>query len=899
MPAFGVKTSLLQTKLYPPPLTEDYVPRRLLHTRLEQITQRPLTLVSAPAGYGKSTLLSAWLEHIDCCGAWLTLDEYDNDLGSFEAYLLASIRTLLPSFGDELLAMLDGANLPSIRAYVQMLCAELDQLQSDIMLILDDYGMISNHEVHKLLTVLLQHPHPNFHLVLVTRHDPPLPLSDWRARNCMVEIRSPELRFSLAETASFLHLALAGQLNDELIAALNQKTEGWPAALRLAALSFSRIEEFQDQIDKLGGSNLYIAEYLVSQVLTRLPLETQSFLLQSSILNRFSAPLCQAVIHGENAHTVDQVILRDLEAANIFTIPLDNSGEWFRYHQLFQQFLQLRLAEEYAAADVAALHKRASTWFAKNGYMEEALQHALKTGNIETAVQLVAANRQKLMNQERYQRLSRWLNTFPQDVIDGSPDLLLLQARFAQIQRHDMAELGQIVDKVDALVRRLDLEPRQAHRYLAENEALRSAKHYFALDAERAWRSCQSALATLPTQWYALRSYCWLYGAVALQMMGDLSAAQEWIKDGRREDLTVTEGPEARNVAAEGFVCWMAADLTGLQHAGEFMLNVSAGSSRWQSQGWAHYFLACVHYQRHDLDSAMHHAQQTFAKRYVNHARANVFSAFIMALIEQVSGKPEKAGEMLALASDYAVEIRSPSFLLVVQAFQAELAVLQGRARELIPWAEQACAQIQLTAMPFFYNPQLTAPKVLLAAGTSRGHRQAAVCLQQLHNFAESTHNDRVLIEVLALEAILYAAQNDEEAAFAALERSLSLAQPGGFIRLYIDLGPKIANLLRSMQSRLIYAEYIASILKAYSDATPNDPQPETPWQLIDPLTDREVEILDLLAKRYTNKEIAAELIISPATVKRHTINIYQKLDVHKRREAVNVARALGLVPRP
>ena len=292
-------------------------------------------------------------------------------------------------------------------------------------------------------------------------------------------------------------------------------------------------------------------------------------------------------------------------------------------------------------------------------------------------------------------------------------------------------------------------------------------------------------------------------------------------------------------------------------------------------------------------------ARQTFDQRYVNHASANVFSAFIMALIQQAKGKPDEANEMLALASDFAVEIRSPALTLVVQSFQAELAVLQGRAYELNQWAEQACTHMQLSALPFFYAPQMTIPKVLLAAGTQDGRVHAAVCLQRLHEFAESTHNDRVLIEVLALEALLHAAQDDEEAAFMALEQSLAVAQPGGFIRLYVDLGPKIANLLRSMKKRGSYPEYISSILNAFPDAAPAGPQPSTPWQLIEPLTDREEEILDLLSKRYTNKEIAAELYISSATVKRHTINIYQKLGVHKRREAVSTGKALGLVPLP
>ena len=544
MSATSVKTSLLQTKLYRPPVTEDYVPRLRLCAWLEQIVQRPLTLISAPAGYGKTTLLSACLDKSDIQGAWLSLDENDNDLATFVIYFLAAIQGLHPTFGKEMLSMVEGANLPTSRFLAGMFCNEFDKLDEEIVLVLDDYGLINKEEVHQFLSELLHHPHPHFHLVLLTRHDPPLPLSDWRARHQIVEIRSPELRFTLAEATSFLRQAADPQLDDETIAALNMKTEGWAAGLRLAALSFSSSEEFQGHIDELSGSNMYVMDYLLSQVLARLPAETQSFLIQTSILDRLSAPLCQAVIATENRAAAVQTMLQELETANIFIVPLDELRHWFRYHHLFQQFLQMRLNHDYSTAVIAALHERAGAWYTEHGYIERALHHTLAAGDMETAVQLVAANRQELMNQEQYHRLSRWLQLFPQHVIEGSPDMLLLQARFAQIQRQDMNELSQIVDKVDALVNSLHLEPQKAACYLAENGALRSAQQYYALDPQCSLKSCQNALEILPQAWYALRSYCWIYGAVALQMMGDLSGAYEWINLGRREDMTVRDEPQ-------------------------------------------------------------------------------------------------------------------------------------------------------------------------------------------------------------------------------------------------------------------------------------------------------------------------------------------------------------------
>ena len=754
MSAVGNPLPVLQTKLYRPRITLDYVRRSRLNDRLKQIERYPLTLVSAPAGYGKSVLLSAWLEQCDCPGAWLSLDENDNDLGSFVSYFLAALRSAIPLFGDGLLDLLDSTSLPPTRTFVEMLFAELNRLDEDIVLMIDDYGVITNDAVHAFISELMRHPHPNLHLVLSTRYAPPLPLNEWRANSQLVEVQNVELRFSLEETRSFLQRAIDAPLDEKTVAALHEKTEGWAAGLRLAALSFSRVEEFQGKIDRLSGSNIYIRDYLISQVLVHLPAEKQLFLLQTSILDRFCASLCQAVIMLDSPLLDAQATLQELEATNVFTIPLDDSGHWFRYHHLFDEFLQMRLHEGYSNEVVAALHVRASAWFAEHGFIEEALKHALTAGEMEAAIQIVAANRQELMNEEHFQRLWRWLQQFPQHSIEESPDLLLIQARSAQIQRFDMAEVIRIADKVDVLVNALPLEPQRAERMLAETGALRSASHYFALDPQAALAYCRNGLEIMPRQWYALRSYCWIYGAAALQMMGDLSGAYDWIQKGRCEDVEVSGGPQARNAIAEGFVSWMAADLASLQRVGEFALRVST-DSRWHSLGWAHYFLACVHYHRNDLDSALYHAKKTFDRRYVNHALANVYSAFIMAMIQQARGEPEAALETVSLAADYANEIRSTPFILMVQSFQAELAVLQGRARELMQWEEQSCLSVRLSAMPFFYAPPLTIPKVLLAIGTPGSLVKAADCLQRLHAFAESTHNTRVLIEVLALEAML------------------------------------------------------------------------------------------------------------------------------------------------
>jgi len=344
-------------------------------------------------------------------------------------------------------------------------------------------------------------------------------------------------------------------------------------------------------------------------------------------------------------------------------------------------------------------------------------------------------------------------------------------------------------------------------------------------------------------------------------------------------------------------VYWMAANLTAVQNTGEFILENTKGS-HWETRGWGNHYLSSVYYQRNELDKAQHHAQQTFNNRYY-YPTANVDSAFILIMILQAKGEPEEAREMLKTALDFATELRSMPYSFLAQTFQVELAVLQGQAHEHIQWAEQAYKQLQLVPMYSFYTPQLTIAKVLVAVGTPEYHRLAADCLRQLHEYSESTHHTRVLIEVLALEALVHVAEHDEEAALTVLEESLKLARPGGFIRLYVDLGPDMVDLLQRLQNRSPNVAYIESILLAFVEESQLVSQSNGNEQLIEPLTPRELEILGYLEKRFDNAEIAAELVIAPATVKRHTINIYQKLNVHDRREAVETARNLGILPLP
>ena len=371
---------LLRTKLHRPRVTADLVHRPRLKERLNSSLDRPLTLVAAPAGFGKSTLLSAWLETLDRPHAWLSLDESDNDLGVFLAYFLAAMRTIFPGALSETRAFVSGINLPSVPVIAGSLSNELDGLERDFILVLDDYHTIREQSIHELLSILLQHPPRGLRLVITTRQDPPLPLGMLRARNQVAEIRGQELRFSVPEVAAFIERTLGTSLAAEAVAVLAEKTEGWAAGLRLAMLTLRHSGDVDSHLAGLHAENRHVIDYLMREVLSHVPPAIENFLLKTSILDQMSASLCEVVIGPEDPDCQPQAYLAWLEQAGMFTVALDTRDQWYRYHHLFQGLLRDRLEAQHSAEAIATLHARASAWYGRQGLIEAALQHALAGG---------------------------------------------------------------------------------------------------------------------------------------------------------------------------------------------------------------------------------------------------------------------------------------------------------------------------------------------------------------------------------------------------------------------------------------------------------------------------------------------------------------------------------------
>jgi LuxR family maltose regulon positive regulatory protein len=887
----SITRSLISTKLQRPRVGRDLVQRPRL---LEQLAApAALTLVIAPAGYGKTTLLSAWLATCALPSAWLSLDAQDSDLITFSTYLVAAVQTLFPEAGAETVELLHGVTRPPLAAITRSLLNAVESIEQEFILVLDDYHVIHDNAVHELITELVRYSPHNLYLVVAARFDPPLPLSSFRASGHFTELRAANLRFTVEEAASLLRDSMRLPIDDQAVAILRTRTEGWAVGLRLAALHYRHTGQLNAQGLDQNSSSRYVMNYLAAEVLSQLPPAIQDFLLKTSILDRLCGPLCEAITGVADSERSGHATLEWLQQDDLFLTPLGDERDWFRCHPLFQEFLLQQLAQQCDPTEIGALHVKASAWFAQNGYAEEALQHALAAGDTAAAVQIVARQRRELMNREEWLRLERWVQLFPREVIDREPELLLSEACYLRF-RQQLTYLPPLLDRVETLLSQLPLSAAVIDRMQGEVETWRSMVHYFSGNSTHSITAARRALGVLPASWWLLRAQARLFLSGCYLMTGELGSAYANLYDSGEPDHGVAF--RKRLLISACFIHWLAADLSSLALAATQILAESDRAGlQVETSSWAHYHLGLVHYQRNDLAEAVRQLTPLVLQPSQSHVQCFLSSAAVLALIYQAQGQPDKAREIAETMVSFALQIRDTIALSTAKAFQAELALQQGRLAEAVQWAEQYDRSV--APMPFFCRPPLTLARIRLAQNTSLSRQQAAEVLANLDAYYRSTSCISIMIEMLAVRALLRQAEGHESAALEDLQHSIALAEPGGFIRLFVDLGEPVEQLLTALVRKQAASSYATQILAVFPQtSSPASARRQANEALLSPLTSREFEVLTLLEKRYTNKEIAETLVISVETVHSHVKRIGDKLGARGRQAIVQAARDQGLL---
>ncbi len=902
--------TLIRTKLHRPPVPHDWVKRPQLLELLNQGFHRPITLVCAPAGYGKSCLVSDCLEECDSPGAWLSLDKNDNDLRLFVVYFLAAIQKMFSAVGRTTLALVNSVNLPPFSKLAASLINELSGIGQPFVLVLDDYHNVQEKLVHDLLIELLRHPPTSMHLVLISRHDPLLPLATYRAQGRLIEIGAPELCFTEQETGTFLSQVFNLEVDPSTAATWQEKTEGWVTGLRLAVLAISHLAYQKPFLPKLQGDNLTSRDYLFNEVLSRQPSETRQKLMSTAILDSFCASLCDAVGTPGVEPVADDMggwdFITQLKRQNLFVIPLDRENQWFRYHHLFQQLLLNQLKRHHSAGEIRGLHRRASDWFAKHALTEEALLHALAAGDTKRTAELIAQAGFQLMDSQEWPLLQRWLHMLPHADIEQSPELLILQAWIYHIQTN-LPDMDVCLQKVEAL--KATSQPNiltSIKTIQGHYEALCGYQCYMKTDGEQALALTQSACEKIPDHHKRARVFAHIFRLGSHQIVGDLETGLSMYKEVMMDSSLIEGGYQYMFMINLCFVYWIDADLISLRQTAECLLSADQSNLLPETAAMGNYFLGIAHFCLNDLDSAEEKLSRVIDEFYTCHTLIFACTSFALALVYQARGEPEKARKSSEAVVTYAIETSNRTIFQFAQAFTAELALRQGRLAEASQWAKRFRAKPFLPTY-LFYMPQLTLIKTLLAQDTMDSRQQAADLLDELHAFQVSIHNKVFLIDVLVLQSLLHDAREEEQAALDKLKEAVVLAEPGGFIRLFVEMGPRMAYLLTRLIRQNTALEYIGRILAAFrGDDTGmvqglKDDQAVrlsslSPQPFLDPLTRREIEILDLLAKRLHNKEIADKLFISNETVKSHLSSIYQKLNVNGRQQAVEKACVLCIL---
>ncbi|HMR66990.1 MAG TPA: LuxR C-terminal-related transcriptional regulator [Anaerolineae bacterium] len=901
--AVTLRPPLLTTKLYPPSSRPGLVPRSRLLARLNEDLSRKLTLISAPAGFGKTTLLAQWIPHSDRCVCWFSLDEADNDLARFLTYFVTALQMLKADFGQALLLTLQAPHPPPVESLMTVLVNEIAQTLDEFTLVLDDYHLIHLPAIHAAVAFLVNNLPPPMHLILASRADPILPLARLRARGQLTEIRAADLRFTLAEAAALLNEVMDLSLSAEDVAALETRTEGWIAGLQLAALSMQGRSDIAGFIKAFTGSHAYIVDYLVEEVLQRQPESVQTFLLQTSILKRMSGPLCDAVTGGDEGQT----LLEKLQHNNLFIVPLDDKRHWYRYHHLFAEVLRQGLQRSLSAEAVADLHRRASTWYRQAELIDEAIHHALAAQAFDQAAMLVEQVAPVMIQHSEFVRLLIWLETLPEEEIQARP-LLTLYYVWTLYISGQFNQAAARLQAVEAL-----LEADEAKRTPEVHGLIAAVRARLLRDAGNltgAIALSRQALANLPEQNTWLRARITLNLAIAHYLQGELGPASQLLPK------TITTGHTAHLIGPLPAIYLKVQILRAqgsLQQALQLCQEGLAlvARQKWQdfpAAGFLYVTLGDLLRERNELDAAAEYLEKGIRLGQTGgHHHILIIGHVWLAWLRQTEGNATGSQEAIQTALQLVQQHEVSRFWPLPSATctQARLWIAQGHLTTASRWAETSGLNRADPLIPFLNEAAyLTLARLRIAEGSLE---VAESLLLRLHQAAASAGRGGSLIEILMLQALTYAAQEQREKALAVLAQALSLAEPEGYVRLFGDEGAPLAQLLSQVTKTGLRPDYIGQLMAAFPDLPVTVGHFQTEDKsilnrqsknqgLIEPLSERELEILSLIAEGLTNQEIADQTFISALTVKVHARNIYGKLGIKNRTQAVAKARALGLL---
>ena len=904
-----MSTPILTTKLYIPKPPSNLVPRISLIEKLSQNFEKKITLVSAPAGFGKTTLLSECAANCEYPTAWLSLDGGDNETARFLSYLITALQTIDRDIGESALNTLNSLQSGPMDIILTNLINDVAKTPDKFVLVLDDYHVIESSDIDQGIIYLLSNLPPQMHLVIASRTDPTFPLPRLRSLGQIMEIRADDLRFTPAEAAIFLKNRMGLNISNQDIVALEARIEGWIAGLQMVALSIQGLNkqsEISQFVSKFSSSHRYIMDYLTDEVLQQRPTGTKEFLLHTSILDRLNEKLCNAVTGVENS----QEILEALEAANLFIVPLDNERVWYRYHHLFGELLRVRL-ERATPKLMPELHRRASTWYANNDFLSEAITHSLTAEDFERAAKLTEQIFfDRMGHGEDFSIMMTRLIALPEDIIQASPFLGIMYAWMLSIT----LQLDQVEPHLVDIETRFDGQlPAELQRQIASirSEVLRHQGKY-----QRSIESCLQILETLPEEPKPAdqQTYTGIVSDLAwgYVMTGDMDMAHKWFT----ESLAV--GQHSITLTLLGlYGLALTLELSGqLQQAIDTCLRglhlIEETSQKIDNDVpaaiYIHMMLGNLLRERNQLEEAEKHLELGLALgqkwNTVGDTMRDVY--LHISKLKLARGDFPGAMDVLSQAQKLVPHYQSvPGFGDTIAVHKALIGVAwalssgnNGHLGAVSLWARErnlsVGESVESINKEFEY---LVWARLLLA---QKKFEKAIKVLEGLIDLAEEKNRAGRVIEMCVLQSLAFHALGDTTKALDKLESALALAEHEGYVRLFVDEGSPMEEMLRQAATQNINTNYANKLLNAFNlqEAGNQSPSPASAPQsvLVEPLSKREFEVLKMLADGATNQEIAEELVVAITTAKKHVSNIIGKLEVANRTQAVVRARELNLI---
>jgi len=892
---------MLLTKLHRPTITKEHVYRDHLIDQLDKNVYKPLTLVSAGAGYGKSMLISSWLEKSNIPYAWISLGNNENDYRSFITLLTASIRKTFPKALSDFSELIEYTTPPPLHQIAEVLINGLDEIEEQFVLVLDDYHTITNQDIHELIKQLLKFPPQQMHLVISTRRDPALGLHALRANNRINEIGIQDLCFNEIEIAELNKKLLDVDLKLDTIKALMENTEGWVVGLKLASLTINDANNADEIYLNISASTHFIANFLISEVLQKQPDEIRKLLLITSVLDRFCVEVLEDIFKTESSKEYSSTNPKDfillLLKSNIFIIQLDNEQKWFRYHHLFQELLIKELKKNFKKEEINECYNRAASWFEENGFFDEAIDYSIKAENYPKTLKIIEKNWLHAFNTDMWHSVENWIQRLPEKATEGATLLLFIKA-WIMHAKHQISELPPIIEQINASKTKLD---DMEEGYLAFFQCMFT---YYTGQIELALQLVEKALKFIPIEQVRFRADIGSWYKLILQSLGRTAEAFNIIDIGLKDaGLQGDSIVLTRFRAQQAYLHMVEANLYGLSYASKAFLKIDG--LKGFTLGFSGYFHGCSHWWQNDYKGVIKNFDPAITYKYQSNARVAADAYIAKAIALQKLNKPDEADRLMEQMKEFVTSTKDADVFSVFSSGQVRLGLLQNKLNEAEEWlVSNAVTPLVPTEWWWIESPAITRCRVLIAIDKPSYLNEAINLLEEFQKSAEAWHNTLRTIEVLLLQCVANCKMDKYDLASDKLRTALKLASKGMWVQPFVESGTFISGLLNELRAQKIEEAFITVIqeeIKKEKELIPpadriEQRQAKTEQTFSESLSKRESEVLQLIAKGLRNKEISSAMFVSESTIKSHIYNIFKKLEVGSRVELINKAQKTGML---